>query len=764
MSQQESSATARVRDTGLLVAAQEEMRSQKRILVHVANRAPGKAILAFVIVLLISSVARAQNEFNNWIFGHQVGLSFATGTPIPYPPSPLPQILTHEGSASISDQAGNLLFYTDGLTVWDNNNVTMANGAGLLGGNSATQSAVIVPWPGTCKYFVFTVSSVNDPPPYQLHYSIVDLTTPPGVVVSKNTWLRTWVAEKLAAVADDTGTGFWVIAHQFDPAAVPTLTDPVINDEFYAYHIQAINPNGINTSPVISPAGSPHTSPGSPLQASGGQMKVSPDGRLIACAVRDRFAEVLGFNTNNGVVSGLPTTFNAVSPLFQTNAVYGIEFSPLSQYLYVSTQSGALSQVIQFDLVGTQAPVNLPIPPPTPSWAPKDVGALQLGPDNRIYAARYQQKNINVINAPDSPGTACLFTLGPQLPAGPRTCRLGLPAMISGTFNFSRICGGSSCDFAVSPACPGQATTFTPLGTNATSWNWNFGDTHTSSQSNPTNVYAASGNYTVTLTVGNVTCTKVITIPAAPLPPVIYLNGVSTLNSPPTTCQPGTYSVVAPHGMTVSWAVTNGTPASGSGQNITVSWNPSGNGFLVVTLTNGECCKTTAQLLVTECPRPPCCSGVSIGVSTPKPTYDFCPPTPGYVLTPTLTVSGLGNITQVTADILSASLSYPIACGVSGPVVASFASPTSENGFTATLNNGELVWTSTSSSGVPFPLAGVTFNLIKIVLPPPHPTCSYMLSLCIKYTFTDDKCVTCSIIKCVTFDLQPSRPSNPSSC
>lgn len=166
---------------------------------------------------------------------------------------------------------------------------------------------------------------------------------------------------------------------------------------------------------------------------------------------------------------------------------------------------------------------------------------------------------------------------------------------------------------------------------------------------------------------------------------------------------------------------------------------------------------------------PACCREVKIDVSMPKPNYDWCAPNHGYFITPKFTVSGLGNITQITADILSASVTYsPISCGTGGVVAGSFASPTSENGFSAALGTppSELVWTATNSSGVAFPVAGLTFNQIKILLPPPplNPACKYTLTFCIKFTFTNAKCISCSVIKCFTFDLKGMPPPNPSTC
>ena len=71
--------------------------------------------------------------------------------------------------------------------------------------------------------------------------------------------------------------------------------------------------------------------------------------------------------------------------------------------------------------------------------------------------------------------------------------------------------GGNTTSFTFSPSSPAmnQAVQFTDTSTDKpTSWLWNFGDSasgqaNTSTLQNPTHTYAASGNYTVTLTAGN---------------------------------------------------------------------------------------------------------------------------------------------------------------------------------------------------------------------------------------------------------------------
>src|SRR5690349_5705120 len=105
-----------------------------------------KKLVLICLVSISGYSCFGQGEANKWLFGNGGGLDFNTGSPVPFAGG---QINTTEGSASVSDAAGNLLFYTDGITVWDRTHAMMPNGFGLLGGVSSSQSAMIVLLPGS---------------------------------------------------------------------------------------------------------------------------------------------------------------------------------------------------------------------------------------------------------------------------------------------------------------------------------------------------------------------------------------------------------------------------------------------------------------------------------------------------------------------------------------------------------------------------------------------------------------------------------------
>src|SRR6185503_6564582 len=97
-----------------------------------------------LIMLLFPLLGFPQQQPERWYFGFHAGLDFSGGTPTAITNSAINQ---REGNATACDSAGNLDFYTDGISVWNANNALMPNGTGLLGDFSSTHSATIVPVP-----------------------------------------------------------------------------------------------------------------------------------------------------------------------------------------------------------------------------------------------------------------------------------------------------------------------------------------------------------------------------------------------------------------------------------------------------------------------------------------------------------------------------------------------------------------------------------------------------------------------------------------
>ncbi|MEO1654776.1 MAG: hypothetical protein AAFU64_14610, partial [Bacteroidota bacterium] len=195
-------------------------------------------------LLVLPQVILAQNEGNIWYFGDKAGLDFNSGIPQVNSSGQLDQL---EGSSSISDLDGQLLFYSDGVRIWNRQHQLMPNGQDLLGHFSSTTSALIVPKPcDPYLYYVFTSTSLTIPPEDTsistgVYYSVVDMRLDEGrgdvVKEWKNIALSNPAAEKILAVPHANQRDFWI------------LTRPVDSDEIHAF---VLGPLGLKPEPVRS--------------------------------------------------------------------------------------------------------------------------------------------------------------------------------------------------------------------------------------------------------------------------------------------------------------------------------------------------------------------------------------------------------------------------------------------------------------------------------------------------------------------------------
>jgi WD40 repeat protein len=365
-----------------------------------------RPLFVFLSLLLLSLGARAQRTNDLWYFGQQAGLSFVEGNV----PKPLNdgKMSTYEGSAVATTASGQLLFYTNGETVWNREHRPMPNGHKLMGSGSSTQSALIVPDPGSGNiFYIFTVAPQGTP--NGLRYSVLDMTRDDGLgdLPRVNLLLIQPVAEKLTAVRHANGRDTWVLAHRWNSNA------------FVAYLVTA---DGVQSAkPIMSNVGSMNAGPG---RNAIGALKFSPDGKHLAASLwkeTNRF-EIYDFDRSTGKVSNA----RGFGPYPEA---YGVEFSPDGSKLYGTCNGlgGGQTQLWQFDLK-TKKPTLVG------KSANRKVGALQRGPDGRIYVAREDNPNLGIIQYPDSLGKACRY-IDEGIKLGGRRSKLGLP-------NFVTIPGG----------------------------------------------------------------------------------------------------------------------------------------------------------------------------------------------------------------------------------------------------------------------------------------------------------------------------------
>ncbi|MGB3078879.1 MAG: dockerin type I domain-containing protein [Saprospiraceae bacterium] len=338
-----------------------------------------KFLLALFALLGVVGYITAQKQNNIWFFGNKAGLDF-NFTP---PKAITSALFTLEGTASISDPAGHLLFYTNGATLWDRNQNPMPNGSGLLGGESSTQAALIVPLPNSCtQYYVFTTEDqfTNG----GLAYSVVDMCLHDGlgdvVASTKNTLVIDRTTEKVTAVLHANGVDIWILTHTHS------------SNKFQAYLLTS---SGLTTTPVVSTIGSNYSSTDII-----GPIRASHDGsKIVSSASFGDICEMFDFNNTTGVLSN---AVNLNSHWSGSRSVYGIEFSPDDHLLYLST----------FFITNYLYQLNLATNVLTTLNSVSGnyrYGALQMGPDKKIYMVRNESAFVDVIHQPNVSGTGCQY-------------------------------------------------------------------------------------------------------------------------------------------------------------------------------------------------------------------------------------------------------------------------------------------------------------------------------------------------------------------
>jgi PKD repeat protein len=445
-------------------------------------RTPRALVMLLVltgVLALAPDAARAQFENHTWYFGEGLGLDFSTA-----PPTVLRDGRTssYEGSASVSDpNTGKILFYTDGVTVWNSVHEPMPNGFNLAGHLSSTQPAVIVPDPGNgARYYIFTADqSGYSGDPKGINYSVVDLRREGGRgdVVEKNTPLLGQASEKITAIKICNGSAYWVIAHQF------------FSDRFFVWKVDA---SGISP-PVVSDVGSIH----GPGTGDGiGWISASPDGTKLALAFFERSQqegnlELFRFDPETGLISRPLLLRRPMKP-------YGVAFSPSGNKVYVSSV-GRIEQfdVSNWDLASIQNSWES-----LPSISTEN-GAIKLGPDGKLYVQH--STYMGVVSAPELPGVRCNYVEN-ALPMNSRI-QWGLPNNIDA--HSLGVCGPPEARIKsfISPICEAECVSFFDSSRfGPTSWKWEFEGAvpSTSTFRNPTNIcYPTAGRYKVQLTATN---------------------------------------------------------------------------------------------------------------------------------------------------------------------------------------------------------------------------------------------------------------------
>jgi len=542
--------------------------------------------------IYVENCTPIQSTAAHWYWYRRNGLDFSSGAPV-YDDAAFTNLTflnsiqgVQEMGAVQSDQNGNLLFYTDGIMVYNNLHQIINYPAPLHGSYTSLNGVLIVPDPGNSNsYYIFTSDVASSTSGRGLKYTKINMTgttaaldpnfTNVPVLVPAATGFRTApntnaviTMEALTAVASPFG--FWLIAGTVQQDLDVFLIDFRITATGIEYGEEML-------LETFSAFAGNHAA----------NIKASPDGKKLVYTSINSF--VLEFDNCSGAITH-PRAF-----VSEFNNFYGLAFSPDSKLLYTT---GFLGDVTQYNTELCDL-----IPVEVADISPSTPAGIQNGPDGKIYIALAGENHLAVINRPNNlcsqsnPNACMLNANGPVMQNG-TTMSSGLPNMIDAT---SVSVFTNTISHRIPGCVPNQCFTLEfDADVCATTYSWNFGNpasgaNNTSSLANPVHTFTGPGTYVITLVTNNQTIQKTITLGASP---VMLGATKACLEEDPET----NHSVTLLPGQTALWTVAGGTIAGVNNQsNVTVIWTSlPGTVTLTVTDANG-CAASVTKTIQSQC-------------------------------------------------------------------------------------------------------------------------------------------------------------------
>lgn len=321
-------------------------------------------------------------------------------------------------SSSICDCNGNLLFYSNGIDIWNKHDTIMDNGRLRLSTRSNTgalnRNCIIVPIPGNNNVLYYLFYMVN-PVPQDLSYgdfcfALIDMSQNNGLgkvlfkdsVVNKNITVST----NLTYARHQNNIDFWIIAS----ANKSTL------------HAYKVDVNGLNKTPIVSSGKTQIVKLSTPNYVwRYGFIKTTNDYSKLIVAGLDKYhhtsanAISYDFNRSTGQLSNEKVLIRHTD--FPSEITFCFDFSPNDSLIYFcmvpdSGYTGNLyTRILQYNRFTDKRTTALRMNKSAGMLAgssPYYYMGIGLAPDNKLYIAMFNQ--LYRVNFPNKWGTACKVT------------------------------------------------------------------------------------------------------------------------------------------------------------------------------------------------------------------------------------------------------------------------------------------------------------------------------------------------------------------
>ena len=473
----------------------------------------------------------------NWYFGINAGITFSTNPPTAISSS----MVAYQGCNAISDNNGNLLYFTNGKTIYDRTGSVMS-GTNIINASTinSPQNSLFVKKPGVnTEYLIFHCD------PNTQGYSVINstLSSGNGSLTLLNQGIPVPGNFGNSIIKHSNNIDYWFVTGNSGTFSVFPITSGGIGSTPVT---STCNLTSITTNWILRPA---------------------PDGRKIFVN-----GSLFIFNRLTGSIifdKYIPGTYCFTDGSY-SNYSYS-EFSPDGSKLYYISSN---YELVQLNLcAGSGSAIASSSIVIANSYGPSNYfSGLQVAPDGKIYVGTTgvwthtfsaYGDTISVINNPNALGTACNFTNKSfKLAAGTRFQR-----------NFPNLThdqvlpppppkwGPTSCMTATfSP--PNPCSTHTAIA-------WDFGDpnsgsTNTSTLTNPSHFFSSMGTFTVKAVMwfgngGGVDTVRTVVSIAQPC---------ATINTTSVTCATlgsGTVTTQGVGPFTFTWLPSNQTGSVASG-------------------------------------------------------------------------------------------------------------------------------------------------------------------------------------------------------
>lgn len=518
----------------------------------------------------------------NWFFSDYCGINFNT---IPASPIYNPNMYKgYEATVSMSDNKGNLLFYTNCINFWNSNhaqvnsitpffNVTFPNNG------SSTPGVIAIPYPQDSSSYIL-ISSPHTAMDYDsVYYAVYNVNT--NVLGPKRGFkhpsLPNKFAEPLTVVPHCNGRDFWVICRPYYNIAN--------SNRAYSILVTPAGPGQIDKV-VISNSITP---------AACGQFKSNRAGtRLLQCDFQTTLGKLYKFDKASGVMSN-----ETQIPGFGSGTSTGGVFSPNDTIAVIMRTGIDPIQVYQIN-VQTLATQSITVPVGNIS------NLMELGPDNNIYLSQ-SDYNSN--------------TMAKIINSGIWGSMAIVPGALTYTAPSKPFHG--MCNFMDGDKGPEIPIDFMVTSVNCNTYkfmvdscwrvytaNWSFGDGTTGTGLTLNHTYTTPGAYSATL---------VLSVGSYSLPAVIknvtVLSSTTSITGPSVSCLSNTflnnYGVSLISGATYSWTASNANISGPNNQsNINLASSGAGTATISVQIFNGGCTSVATKTIFVD----------------PGPTISMTPP------------------------------------------------------------------------------------------------------------------------------------------